>query len=99
MPATARKCGSKLEGSRSLGSDRLLDTTPSPPSWWACALQEFYCPPPGGGVAVHYTSCIAHYPRIVGVPCIARVALPVAPRQSGSASLPRAAGSALQKFH
>ena len=50
---------------------------------WACALQEFHCPPPPGGVAVHCRSCTDHCPEAVRQ-CIAGIALPTAPRQRGS---------------
>ena len=79
--ATApEQCGSALQGFRSLGSDCLLGRTQCPPSWWARALQEFHCPQPPDGVAVHCRTCTAHCPQAVRQ-CIVGVALPTAPRQ------------------
>ena len=59
---------------------RLLDRTPRPPSWRARALQDFDCPPPPGGVAVHCRSCTAQCPEAVRQ-CVARVPLPTAPKR------------------
>ena len=55
-----------------------------PPSWWGRALQEFHGPLPPGGVALHCRSCTAHCPQAAWQ-CTAGVALPIAPRQCGSA--------------
>ena len=89
MPTNPRQCGNALQEYRSLDSVRLLDRTPRPPSWWARALQEFHCPLPLSGVAVHDKSCTARCPQAVWQ-CGAGVPLPTAPTQRGSA---------LQEFH
>ena len=62
-----------------------------PPTYWqsGSALQEFLCPLPPSGVAVHSTSSYAHCPQAVRH-CIARLHMP---------SAPKPCGSALQAFH
>ena len=79
-----RQRGSVLLEYPSLGSDRLLSTTPRPPSWSARALEEFHCPLPLGTVAVHHRSCPAHGRQAVWQ-CIVGIALPTAPMQCDNA--------------